>query len=105
MDEIAQLQADLGAQRNFNAETQRSLDALSGEVLDLRADRLLLRTVVAALWGQATPEFRGQIELLLHDPAKGLFSSPLPDDGARHLKERAKVFQDHLDQVTICNPA
>ena len=101
MDELDQLHAELETQRNLNAEAQKKLDTLSAELLDLRADCLLLRTVVAALWEQATPEFRGQIELLLHAPTKNIISSPLSEDSARHLKARAKVLQAHLDQVII----
>jgi hypothetical protein len=66
MDEVGQLQAELDealiTQRSLKAETQ----SLSLELLDLRADGLLLRTVVATLWGKASPEARGHVELLLN---------------------------------------
>jgi hypothetical protein len=101
MDELDQLRVELAeamtSQRNLKAETQN----LSLELLDLRADCVLLRTVVAALWRQASPEVRGQIEVLLSDPAKAILSSPLDGDGAQHFRDRGRVFQEHLDRVAI----
>jgi hypothetical protein len=105
MNEADELRAELSealtAQVKFNASMQQQGSVLSSEVLDLRADCLLLRTVVAALWGQASPAFRYQIELVLKDPAKAIFSTPLSDDQDLHLKGRGKAFQDHFDQVVI----
>ena len=103
MDEVSKLRSEvaeaLAAQHRFNASVQESVGAASAEMLNLRADCLLLRTVVAALWGQASPAFRDQIQIALKDPAKAIFSTPLSDEHSRHLIERGKVFQDHLDQA------
>jgi hypothetical protein len=100
MDEVGRLQAELDealiTQRSLKAETQ----ILSLELLDLRADGLLLRTVVATLWGKASPEARGHVELLLNDPAKVILSSPLDSDSL-HLRDRGRLFQEQLDQLPI----
>jgi hypothetical protein len=101
MDELDQLRVELAdaltTQRHLKAETQN----LSLELLDLRADCDLLRTVVAALWGQASPVVRGQIEVLLSDPAKVILSSPLAGDGAQRFRDRGRAFREYLDRVAI----
>jgi hypothetical protein len=109
MEEVSKLRSELAqgltetgeAQQRFNESVQRAASVVAEEVLNLRADCLLLRTVVAALWGQASPDIRDQIRLILESPAEAIFSGSLDENQVQHLKSRGTVFREHLDQVAI----